>query len=439
MKQFSLVLLCLISSQIYSQQEVNSDEQRSLIPLYDSIDSFIYNTENNTWSLWTKIKDFEYNDKGDNLSQTKYLQINGAWTGETRSTYTYNEESLQLTSLTETFSFANNRWENTKRGINTYTSSGSNTNTLTQKWTSDQWVNYEEKVRIFDSAGNQIEYRDYLYENFYPLYYRELMEYNSLNLLKLKVTFRFPNINYPYDSAVFYYDNQGRLNSKVYKFFNEFGENDSIISTYTYNQTGYVDTILIQGYDFNGLPEDRSLDTYTYDEQGNQVMHLLQYKSSGIWKDQKLETRIYNNEGYLLNQLGEFKSWGSGNWWKDWEYKYRYDGNNLKISKTHFSYDSYDHSIHLGDSTVYYIQGVLGRQEAITEEQPFIYPNPSHGIFTIGSTLLMKNIIVYNSSGVRVYYLAEGTVIDIEKFPAGIYLLSASYENRPFKCKLLKL
>lgn len=438
MKQFFFVLLCLISSQIYSQQEVINDEQKSLIPLYDSIETYSYNTENNTWFLYSKTKDLVYNDKGNILSQTKYKKINGAWRGVERYTFTYDGESRQLTSLAESFSFSNNRWENIKREINTYNSSGSNTNTLTQNWTSDQWVNYEEKVRTFDSSSNLVEYKEYQYELLDPFYYREFMEYNSLNFIKLKVTFRYPNIIYPFDSTVFYYDNQGRLNSKVYKFITEFGENDSSISTYTYNQAGYVDTILLQGYDFEGLPEDRSLDTYTYDEQGHQLTHLVQYESEGNWKNYKFETRIYNNDGYLLHQLGEIQFWGDGIWWKDWEYKYRYNDNNLRLSKTHFSYDSYDHSIHQGDSTVYYIQGVLGRREAITEKQPDIYPNPSHGIFTIGSTLLMKNIIVYNSSGVRVYYLSEGTEIDIKKFPAGIYLLTASYEDRLFRRKLLK-
>lgn len=435
MKLSIFVLFCVISLKVFCQD----DSQRDLIPLYDSIDTYFYHTEVNSWGLNVKSKDFEFNDRGDLLRQTNYIKINGAWTGEERYTYTYDNASRKLTSLTESYSFGIDKWVNESKDSNTYNALGYNTNTLSQKWSSDQWVNKDETIRIFDSSGNLIEYNVYSYENFYPHYYREFRVYNSFNLITLQVKYQFPSLDLPYDSTVYYYDNQGILISKVYKFITEFGENDSVIYTYSYNQAGYVDTILLQGFDNSGSLEDRSLDTFTYDEQGHQLTHLIQYESSGIWKDQKLESRIYNNEGYLLNQLGEFKSWGIGNWWKDWEYKYQYNENNLKISKTHFSYDSYDHSIHSGDSSVYYIQGVLGMQETTDEEEIIVFPNPSSGKFIIETNIFLKDIRVYNSSGLQVYYLSEGRMIDIEKLPPGLYFLTATDGNKHFSQKILKL
>jgi len=86
-----------------------------------------------------------------------------------------------------------------------------------------------------------------------------------------------------------------------------------------------------------------------------------------------------------------------------------------------------------------YETSIISSTIDVVEENPIIYPNPTHGTVKIEGNY--KVLSIQNSSGVRIKFTDLKNEIDLSGFPKGIYFLALkrNYENRINTYKLIKM
>jgi hypothetical protein len=79
------------------------------------------------------------------------------------------------------------------------------------------------------------------------------------------------------------------------------------------------------------------------------------------------------------------------------------------------------------------------KEEEPTDSSIFnVFPNPSPGIINLQSSLEIKSVKVYNTSGVLINTEVDKNVINLSQYPRGLYLLYILTENEIRKVKVYK-
>ena len=76
---------------------------------------------------------------------------------------------------------------------------------------------------------------------------------------------------------------------------------------------------------FNGQWINTTLDSSTYDANGNMLVHLYKYWYQGVWKDSILSSRTYDANGNMLTNEGWYMT--NNQWTNHDRSTYTYDSN----------------------------------------------------------------------------------------------------------------
>ncbi len=338
---------------------------------------------------------FSY-DAHNNLAGNLYKEWNGSsWENVQKNTYTYDLDNNQLTLTQQNWS--GSIWENTALFIHIYDINNNLTTDLRQLWNGSFFQNYDQLVYTYDDNNNQTTelaqaWNGLVWEN----YYLNSSTYNTQNN-RITELDQYWNGSEWVNSAqrISNYDENDNLAIMIFQSWNgidweEYGQN-----LYTYDTNNLILNVLSQVPTTEGW-KNSNLRNYSYDENNNQT-HLLEY------------------------------NWIGDAWLLYFQYADAYDANNFQLSRVHKRYNDDGTMFPIADSTYYYFHTVIVSADQVEEDQDSIsiYPNPSHGQFSISSNSFDK-IEIFNLLGEQVFASAQrksqtNAEIDLAQYGLGIY------------------
>jgi len=158
-------------------------EQQTIIPIYDSIYFWQWDTLANGWltqpyskiiniiydannnmtsflsqgwngSAWVNYYQYTFTyDANNNQTSELSQEWNGsAWVNYWQYTYTYDANNNMTSELDQTWN--GSAWVNSYQEIYTYDANNNNTYTLEQQWNGNAWVNYSQETYTYDANNN---------------------------------------------------------------------------------------------------------------------------------------------------------------------------------------------------------------------------------------------------------------------------------------------
>ena len=158
-------------------------EQQTIIPIYDSIYFWQWDTLANGWltqpyskiiniiydannnmtsflsqgwngSAWVNYYQytFTYDANNNRTSELEQHWNGSAWVNYWQYTYTYDANNNMTSELDQTWN--GSAWVNSYQEIYTYDANNNNTYTLEQQWNGNAWVNYSQETYTYDANNN---------------------------------------------------------------------------------------------------------------------------------------------------------------------------------------------------------------------------------------------------------------------------------------------
>jgi hypothetical protein len=444
--------------------------QNSIIPLYDSVYNWQWDTLTMSWKINSKIINMVYNatnnliseiglnwsgstwenswkviityDANNNLTSTLYEDWNGsAWNESNKQIWTYDPNNNITSEISQflngslmqnyyqrisTYDANNNRtslttqfwigtaWQNSDRYVSTYNANNNNTVNLYQGWNGSDWVNGTQNIFTYDASNNQTSR---LYQswdiNTWQSDTQDTFTYDgNNNLLTIVTQRRF--IGSELQNAIkiiFTYDSSNNQTSILYQNWNSNWDNSSLRS-FTYDVKNNMTSQLSQNWNGSNF-ENEYQDTFTYDDNNNQTSELSQTWNGNIWNINSQRLSFFDVDNFMLN----------------YSYKYWDAGRNIVTYGD--STNNYFHTVLTG------IKDLAGPDNSIT-----VYPNPNSGNFNINSINPICGIEIYNPAGNRVYSdykLKQQTSkeVDLSRSPKGIYLVKINNGTKKYVRKVV--
>ncbi len=148
------------------------------------------------------------------------------------------------------------------------------------------------------------------YNGYWVNYLQDIYSYangSSLDLLQKWTQGQW--INSTLDSST--YDVNGNMLVHTFRYWYQNAWRDSIFSIRTYDENGNMLSNLGK-YMKNGNWENWNMSTYTYDGNGNQLTYLLALWSSNAWENSSLNISTYDENGDMLTLLEQY--WQDNQW-----------------------------------------------------------------------------------------------------------------------------
>lgn len=318
MKKYLINIILIILSFIYvlNAKENNTLTKSFYKPLVVTI------ITNN--SLGDTLKDFfDYDEKGNLLTQTLVNVTNGGYLYLERKSSTYDENGNRLSYIEEKRNGI--KWDTLNRTINTYTNFG---RVETELYETFEWGYFARKgYYTYDDRYRLSQIKEDFWENDtwvnYYIYYYSYDIYSNLEYETSKY-----DVGYRVDYTRYYnvYDVDGnrviRLQeAKVY--------GDTLfraVQRYFYNYVNNkLTSIKLQNWYLN-VWTNRAYDTLTYNAEGKLIEYLYKYWFSNRWEDNYRRQYTYDYQGNKITEL--FQDVISANFYNEDYNIYAYDQNN---------------------------------------------------------------------------------------------------------------
>jgi len=355
-------------------------EQQTIIPIYDSIYFWQWDTLANGWLTqpYSKIINIIY-DANNNMTSFLSQGWNGsAWVNYYQYTFTYDANNNQTSELSQEWN--GSAWVNYWQYTYTYDANNNRTSELYQNWNGSAWVNYWQYTYTYDANNNRTS---------------ELEQH---------------------------WNGSAWVNYWQY--------------TYTYDANNNMTSELDQTW--NGSAWVNSYqEIYTYDANNNNTYTLEQQWNGNAWVNYSQETYTYDANNNMTSELEQ--EWDGSTWENSWQGTYTYDANNIGTSEAYKDWNSTGTAITWGDSTYYYFHTVEGINDLLTQqEKSIIEPNP----FSTQATIQIYNsshrnnlqFTLYDVLGREVLQLSivnNQTTIQRGNLKNGIYFYKLSSNQQP--------
>ncbi|MCX6269478.1 MAG: T9SS type A sorting domain-containing protein [Bacteroidetes bacterium] len=385
-------------------------DPRELVQIWDSIYNFQWDTLTNGWQPEYKYADLVYNT---NNYLTSYLGLfwNGnAWVNASKASYTYNEYNLETSFLSQ--SWDGTAWVNANQYLYTYDAHNNLTNRIFQHWTSGAWINNDQYVSTFDASNNLTsQLRQTWSSGVWTNAYQNLNTYDANNN-------RTGSLSQNWTGSVW-------LNS--YQIL------------YTFNADNFLTNKLTQNW--NGIAwVDANDGVYNYDANNNLMSYFEQYWNGSVWENSLQYFCTYDVFYNLTRQTGQY--WIGNTWVNSYQNGYTYDANNFIKSETSRYWNDAG-NLTYGDSTYYFSHAVMGTNDRPAQEGNIsVYPNPTHGKFTINCSKTISSIEIFNTPGERIcddqkFNLQTSKEIDLSGCDRGIYLVKIVIGDKRYIKKIV--
>ena len=387
-------------------------QSSSFIVRIDSVYSWTWNSQTNSWNYSDKTIDFIYDSNNQVVEQTTLLWDGSGWTNDYRYTYTYDSNNNLIEELEE--DYVNNSWENGRLVTYTFNSNNEQIAYLEQNWSGNMWNNIHQELYTYDANSNQTGTLS--------------QDWNSNAWENTSMVTNTFNANQFQTGALFeIWNGSNWINSRQ--------------STFTYDVNNYLISLLTENWSGSAW-ENSSQRTNSYDSNNNLITSLVQIWNGFAWVNSNKYNYTYSAAQVVSTQTGQ--SWINNLWETIYIVTYSRDVDlNLEALVLQFA-DSSGQLVY-SDSLRWYQHNVIGIDE--TDGQGLLvnaYPNPFHNKLQIELTMpidRLQEVIISDLLGKDIFRQSISNseiAIDTDEFPAGIYFIRVT--NKPFiSFKLIKL
>ncbi len=326
-----LILLCFIY--VLNAKENNTFTKSFYKPLVVTI------ITNN--SLGDTLKDFfNYDEKGNLLTQTLVNVTNGAYLYFERKSSTYDENGNRLSYIVEKRNGI--KWDTLYRTIYTYTNFGRVETELYESfdggyyygqrkfytydskyrlsnikvdiWKNNDWVNNNSLSYSYDIYGN-LEYQTNKYDNGYQVNYcryYNVYDVDGNRVIRLKEEKVNGDTLFRAVERYFYNYNNNKLTSIKWQNWYLNVWNNRALDTLSYNSSGKLVEYLYKNQYGNSWM-DNYRRQYTYDFFGNLITQLDQDGISSTFYNDNYNIYSYDEHGNCIS--GKCNNWRGGQWY----------------------------------------------------------------------------------------------------------------------------
>jgi hypothetical protein len=446
------------------------ETELSLFQKMDSVYTWNWDPISTGWKLKSKTTQITYNTSNYVISFIEQTLDGSEWVDTLQYAYTYNAHNDVLTLTVQRWS--GYAWVNTIQQVQTFDVNFNRTSYAYQNWNGSAWVDYSKTISTYvnDNLTSTVGQSNGVNTSKY------MWEYDLQNNRKSEVSQKWNAGNWENKTkSIFIYDLNNNIVSDTGKIWNSTTSvwESKSVHIYTYNsknkklsETDYYWNI----YGGIGQWENSSKVTFTYDINDNITERISATWDGSNWHDSSRQTYTYDPNN---NQTGELDADYDGTQWvNSWRAIYTYDAKNNTTSTLNqnwngsswvnsyldlTAYDAnsfekansykfwYDDGTQVeieGDSTFYFYQTVVVGINDFLEAGLSVYPNPTHGRFTISSKSAVSAIEIYNLSGERVYSqynFSQQTSkeIDLSGSAKGIYLVKINNGTKSYNRKIV--
>lgn len=350
----------------------------------------------NSWGY-----NYEYDSNNNLISETYLDWDNGEWKIQEKVIYTYDINNKVIGELGQDWNETTNTLENSYRDTYTYTN-GYITGQVAEIWVNSQWANDWKFTFSYDGSllknGNGYSWDGTQWVN----NERESLTYINNQLI-------------------------GGLSEKLV------GLQWENVSRGTHTYTNNIMTSIIHEEWTSGVWSQSEKYDYTIDANGNRTVEINDYGNSRYKNEY-----TYDNSSQLSNFAHPFADKKG--------IDYLFEGNpyvNKILSKTQYYYD-FVSSIYRASSreTHNYNSAITlsTKQPEIINTTITVSPNPVNAVLNIDVTnTTIDKVVVFDVTGRTVLQQeANAAQVNVEKLPAGLYILEAYSGNEKFTSKFIK-
>lgn len=388
------------SSPICSEMKTNSDALMkpisiSLMALLDSVYEWTWDVHSTGWNLKMRSIDIHYSTNNLQTSYTEQMLSNNLWVNYAKHQYNVNLVG-NLESYIE-LRWEDNKWVNFSKITNTFNLKNDPLNILEQNWNVNVWKN--------------VSSTDYSYD---------ANNYITTELLKKWDGTKWENNT----KALYTYDLSNILTSITIQGFSDTWIN-VIKGDFTYN----TDNMITNEFDYiwDGINWiNYAWYNYKYDENNKRTKELIKIWVNTIWDNYERSNFTYdanNNMTFLLSERSFEADWLTYS-----QIACEYDANNFMTNQSNKLWDVTGTNIISGEKNSYYFHTAPSGKTDQEIDKIIVFPNPSNGKFVINILPPNSSIEIYKLNGERIYANIESKkqaeeVIDLSRYPAGVYLI----------------
>ena len=220
----------------------------------------------------------------------------------------------------------------TTRHLYSFNAKGRRTSDLTQKLTGDLWVDIQRGSNIYDANGNQTSYVNEYWSNGQwrtsDLWIATFETHKNLLLMLVNTTYSPDGYTWSMRRS-YSYDEKGNRLSGLDEYRSNAQWENAQRYTYTYDASGNRLTEVDESWS-NGEWMDSQRSAYTYDANRNMLSEVVEYWSNGEWVDSQRYTYTFDANGNMLSELDE--SWSAGQLMNIYRRTSSYDANRNMLS-----------------------------------------------------------------------------------------------------------
>lgn len=209
------------------------------------------------------------------------------------------------------------KWENSRQFTLVYDANRNLKSKTEQKWDLS-WQNITMETYTYDASNNLAEllmqqWFEGVWENKYQ--YKFVWKYDASNKKiggtrqswKDNKWINMQEFTYKYDAV-------GKLQNELVEDYSTnvkakdgtFAKTKNVQNTYTYDDNGFLNGILLQGWvEGKKAWENRSRTVYGNDEKGNKLSETIENWKSGVWVGMENITRTMHNNGKFASETFE--------------------------------------------------------------------------------------------------------------------------------------
>ncbi len=416
-------------TQLFQKNNTLLNQSRTLIPLYDSIYNWTWDTATTGWKLVDKHINIIYNTNHKMISFMVQSWNGTGWINTEKGVFSFDAGNNQTNSIYQVWN--GTTWTYSHKTVNTFDVNNNNLTVLNQTWNGTAWIALDYKTNTFDANNNKITaisqtWNGTAFVNVGKFTYI----YDANNDVTSDSYQTWSGTSWVYTNGIqdlYTYDANHNQLSRIlqiwsgttwvnsYKITSDFDANNNVItlSTFSWNGTVWV---------------DGKKTTSTYDANNKRTSHLTQSWNGTAWVDYSKDIDTYdanNNKIIDLNQI-----WNGTIWRNAFENRYSFNADNIEKSYSFKNWGSSGLDVTSGDSTFYYFQqSVSGIHNLDANYKSLIIaPNPFSSQTTIFFAEEQKNctIKIINILGKEVKtinFSGKEFLIEKDGMIAGIYFV----------------